>query len=128
VIARVPSRRQLEWDRSVSCHVSGIWVAALQHLGLNVVCEASLGIDTNGAMARLSPDELEDWALTQRNSQAGGYFLSCTALRTAELIARVEQRLGRPVLTSKQAMIWFALRDAGFGNADATWGPLMTYP
>jgi maleate isomerase len=54
--------------------------------------------------------------------------LSCTALRTAELIARVEQRLGRPVLTSNQAMIRFVLRDAGFGNADATWDPLMTYP
>jgi len=101
-------------------------IAFIEHLGLNVVGEAALGIDTNDAMARLSPKDLEEWALTQRNSETDGYFLSCTALRTAELIARLEQRLGRPVLTSNQAMIWFALRDAGVGNADAAWGQLMT--
>lgn len=100
-------------------------IAFLQHLGLEVVGEAALGIDTNDAMARLSPKQLEEWAITQLNSQADGYFLSCTALRTAELIAPLERRLGRPVLTSNQAMVWHALRDAGLSEGDTTWGQLM---
>lgn len=100
-------------------------IAFLEYLGLTVVGEAALGIDTNDAMARLSPEQLEDWALSQRNSQADGYFLSCTALRTAELIRGLEQRLGSAVLTSNQVMVWYALRDAGLSDRDATWGQLM---
>lgn len=100
-------------------------IAFLGHLGLDVVGEAALGIDTNDAMARLSPEQLEEWAITHRNSQADGYFLSCTALRTAELIAPLEQRLGRPVLTSNQVMVWRALRDAGLSDGNSVWGQLM---
>jgi len=100
-------------------------IAFLEYLGLTVVGEAALGIDTNDAMARLSPEQLEEWAFSQRNSQADGYFLSCTALRTAELIGGLEQRLGSAVLTSNQVMVWYALRDAGLSDRDATWGQLM---
>lgn len=100
-------------------------IAFLEYLGLTVVGEAALGIDTNDAMARLSPEQLEEWAFSQRNSQADGYFLSCTALRTAELIGGLEQRLGSAVLTSNQVMVWYALRDAGLPDRDATWGQLM---
>jgi maleate isomerase len=101
-------------------------IAFLEHLGLEVVGEAALGIDTNDAMARLAPERLEAWAIGQRNSQADGYFLSCTALRTAGLIAPLERQLGRPVLTSNQVMVWHVLRDAGSDFADAAWGQLFT--
>ena len=97
-------------------------IAFLEALGLTVVGEAALGIDTNAEMARLSPGYLEDWAYGARNDQADGYFLSCTALRTAELIAPLERRLGRPVLTSNQVMVWHALRDAGVAGGDAGMG------
>lgn len=100
-------------------------IAFLKHLGLEVVGEAALGIDTNDAMARLSSTELEKWAITQRNDRADGYFLSCTALRTAELIAPLERQLGRPVLTSNQVMVWYALRDAGLREGNPVWGQLM---
>ena len=100
-------------------------IAYIEHLGLEVVGEASLGIDTNDAMARLSPDHLKDWALGQRNSQADGYFLSCTALRSAEVIALLEQEFNRPVVTSNQAMVWYALRETGGDSDSAEWGRLM---
>ena len=96
-------------------------IAFLRHLGLDLVGEASLGINTNDEMARVSPERLQDWA----NSQADGYFLSCTALRTAELIAPLEQQLGRPVLTSNQVMVWHALRDGGLSHNEPIWGKLM---
>ncbi|SEQ28486.1 maleate isomerase [Faunimonas pinastri] len=99
-------------------------IAFLEHLGLHVAGEASLGIDTNDEMARLSPDTLADWVLKHRHPDADAYFLSCTALRSAELIASLEDRLGRPVLTSNQVMVWHALREAGIKAADR-WGQLM---
>lgn len=100
-------------------------IGFLEHLGLDVVEEAALGIDTNDEMARLPPEQLEKWALSHRNSEADCYFLSCTALRSAELILPLEQRLGRPVVTSNQVMVWDALRASGIADGDLTWGQLM---
>lgn len=100
-------------------------IAFLEHLGLDVVGEAALGIDTNDEMARLSPAQLEKWAMSQHHEQADGYFLSCTALRTAELIAPLERALARPVLTSNQVMVWHALRDVGIPGGSSVWGQLM---
>jgi len=101
-------------------------IGFVEQLGLEVVGEAALGIDTNEEMARLSPDQLAEWALSHGNSEADGYFVSCTALRTAELIAPLERRLGRPVLTSNQAMVWHMLREAGLSGGDPGWGQLMS--
>ena len=42
-----------------------------------------------------------------------GLFLSCTALNTAGLIKPLEQRFGKPVLTSNQCLLWQSLRLAG---------------
>jgi maleate isomerase len=97
----------------------------VERLGLAVIKHAALGINTNDEMARLEPNVLEAWALANGDDQADGYFLSCTALRTAELIAPLEERLGRPVITSNQAMVWHALRHAGMPRPVGPWGRLM---
>lgn len=40
-------------------------------------------------------------------------FISCTALRSAGLLARLEDSIGRPVVASNQALCWDSLRLAG---------------
>ena len=40
-------------------------------------------------------------------------FISCTALRSAGLVARLEDSIGRPVVTSNQALCWDSLRLTG---------------
>lgn len=95
------------------------------HLGLEVVCDDALGIETNEDMARLTPHELTQWALRHRHDGADAYFISCTALRSAECILFLEQRLGRPIITSNQAIVWHALRDCGRRAAASRWGRLM---
>ena len=100
-------------------------VTFLEHLGVDVVHDSALGIATNDVMAALSPARLEDWVLTQRDDRADGYFVSCTALRSAEAVARLEQQLGCPVLTSNQIMVWHALRECSSLRAHSKWGRLM---
>lgn len=100
-------------------------ITFVEQLGLSVVRDAFLDIDTNDEMARLSPEALRDWVLNHRDAQADGYFLSCTALRTAELIAPLEAELGHPVLTSNQVMVWHALRSAGMSQPIPGWGELL---
>jgi maleate isomerase len=40
-------------------------------------------------------------------------FMSCTALRSAGLVERIEDYIGRPVVASNQAMCWDSLRLVG---------------
>ncbi|WP_298323115.1 hypothetical protein [Haloactinopolyspora sp.] len=45
--------------------------------------------------------------------EAEAIFVSCTNLPTYDLIASLEQELGKPVLTANQVTAWGALRDIG---------------
>ncbi len=101
-------------------------VAFVEQLGVAVASDASLELETNEQMARLRPEVLAEWVLGQRDPGADGYFISCTALRSAEVIAELEARLDRPVLTSNQLMVWHALRSANHGPAADHWGRLMS--
>jgi maleate cis-trans isomerase len=93
--------------------------------GVNVIADAALGIDTNLEMATLSPDELYDFVIRNRHADADGYFLSCTALRSLESVAPLEAALGRPVITSNQAMVWHALRRGGVADPVEGFGRLL---
>lgn len=42
-----------------------------------------------------------------------GVFLSCTNLRTLDVIPQIEARIGKPVLSSNQVLAWHMLRLAG---------------
>ncbi|HEX2942206.1 MAG TPA: hypothetical protein VHO91_14250 [Rhodopila sp.] len=100
-------------------------IAFVEGLGVEVIRDTALGIDTNEDMARLTPDALVDWALANQDDRADGYFLSCTALRSAELIAPLEARLCRPVVTSNQMMVWHVLQATRIEPTPARWGRLM---
>lgn len=102
-------------------------IAWLAHLGLRVEQDHALGIDTNAEMGRLQPADLLAWAESHATASADALFLSCTALRSAEIIEVLEQRIGCPVVTSNQAMVWYALRSAGVPCVRDGWGALMRH-
>lgn len=106
-------------------------IAFLAGLGVEVVADANLRLETNSEMARLSPEELLGWADRAAADTTDAIFLSCTALRSAGLVAALEARKGCPVLTSNQAMVWYLLRRSaapsappGFGRLFAADGPV----
>lgn len=55
-------------------------------------------------------------------------FLSCTNLRTLDVIAELESRLGLPVLSSNLVLAWHLLHLAGVAPAAAAPGRLFTTP
>ena len=77
---------------------------------LNLTC---LGIEDDREMARLTPESIAAVAREACDPAAEGFFVSCTAVRAAEAAEAMEQALGKPVVTSNQAMFWQALRTAG---------------
>ena len=50
-----------------------------------------------------------DRAIEAARPEADAYFLSCANISAFPVIEEIEQKLGRPVVTSNQAVIWEAL-------------------
>jgi maleate isomerase len=99
--------------------------AFLQANGIAVESGSNLGINTNTEMSRLEPAEILRWAQEHRHGAAEACFLSCTAIRSAPVIHRLEQALGIPVITSNQSMAWHLLASSGISGAPAGFGRLF---
>jgi maleate isomerase len=88
--------------------------------------ERGLGIPSGIGMSSVTAEQWYDEALAMRHSDAEAYFLSCTTIRSADVIEALERALDRPVLTSNQVASWRALRDAGIDDAISGFGRLLT--
>lgn len=97
----------------------------LAHNGINVLQELGLGIPGGIGMASVAAERWYDEAISMRRPDADGYFLSCTTIRSADVIEVLEAALERPVFTSNQVAIWRALRDAGISDAVGGFGRLL---
>lgn len=97
----------------------------LKDSGFEVLSETGLGLDTNTEMARLAPEVWLDLARRNRTDRADAYLVSCTAVRSAEVIDEMERELGRPVVTSNQAIAWHCLRKAGIQDKVPGFGALL---
>jgi maleate isomerase len=100
-------------------------VAFLRGEGFEVLSETGLGLDTNTEMAKLAPEVWIDLARRNKDSRADAYLVSCTAVRSAEVIEELEGELGRPVVTSNQAIAWHCLRKAGIQDRVRGFGSLL---
>lgn len=60
--------------------------------------------------------------------EADGIFISCTNLRTIEIIDALEKNLGKPVVTSNQATLAMALRVMGIKEKVVRFGSLLERP
>lgn len=95
--------------------------------GLTVTGGSCLGVDTNTEMARLTPAVIAEQVrrAASEAAPADACFISCTAIRSAGLIAGLEQSLGMPVITSNQVLAWYALRTLGIGRNVTGFGQLF---
>ncbi|NJE05438.1 maleate cis-trans isomerase [Thermococcus sp. M36] len=77
----------------------------------NVLDIRGLGIEDNTQIGKLEPHEAYRLAKASFMDEADAIFISCTNLRTFEIIEPLEDDLGIPVVTSNQASLWLALRE-----------------
>lgn len=75
-------------------------------------------------MARIAQDELVELARDAASPQSDALFISCTAVRAAGIIGRIEAATGTPALSSNYAAAWNAARICGVSGALAP-GRLM---
>tara|TARA_R110002020_G_scaffold18929_5_gene65340 strand:+ start:3088 stop:3885 length:798 start_codon:yes stop_codon:yes gene_type:complete len=84
--------------------------------GLEISSFECLGLEDDRDMARVSDATIIDAALAVDRPDAEALFLSCTGLPAINVIAEIERRAGKPVVTSNQASAWAMTRLAGFAD------------
>lgn len=85
-------------------------VAFFESNGLEPSSVACLGVDLDDNHARISEELLLQQALALDWQSADAIFLSCTAIRSLNVIERLERETGKFVISSNQATFWHALR------------------
>lgn len=77
--------------------------------GMDVVSRHAMGYADDRDMALLPPEEVIRFALDSDHPDAEALFMSCTALPAVPVIEEIEAELGKPVLSSNQALFWSML-------------------
>ena len=105
--------------------VNAVVEAYITRHGFEIVAKGSFKQVGDPQMCRIPPSAIYDAALALGQADIDGIFLSCTALRTSTIIAPLEQALGKPVVSSNQALAWHCLRLAGYTEPIEGYGRLF---
>ncbi|MFZ5962190.1 maleate cis-trans isomerase family protein [Thalassococcus sp. BH17M4-6] len=108
----------------VSAHLRRV----LEHNGVATPVFGSFNEAEEQRVVRIAPASIIA-AVVKLAAKGGvdGIFLSCTNLRTLDLIAPLEARLGLPVLSSNQVIGWHMLRLAGVTEPLEGFGRLLRH-
>ncbi|RCK52253.1 Asp/Glu racemase [Thalassospira profundimaris] len=85
------------------------------------------GLENDPDMTAIPPDVIMAAALKANTDDADAVFISCTAIRSAEIAQRTEQLLGKPVITSNQALVWHALNLMNYDKPVTGFGSLFDH-
>lgn len=100
--------------------------ANLRAAGFDTTAVASFAQSDDFTVARISADSILSAVLhIGARSDCDGVFVSCTSLRAMQVIAQAEAQIGKPVLSSNQALAWHMMRLAGLDDAPQTAGQLF---
>ena len=103
-------------------------LAYLREAGFDILADKAVGLPGSDYYCTMPPELWYDTALSLRRDAADAYFISCANIQSIDVIERLEQVLGKPVVTSNQAALWCALRTAGIGETVPGLGRLLTLP
>jgi maleate isomerase/arylmalonate decarboxylase len=82
--------------------------------GIDPVSDAYVGEDLgNYGQGALTPHEVFELACRADSSRAQAVVLSCTDMRSVEAIEAIEAALGKPVVSSNQALMHVAIKRLG---------------
>lgn len=100
---------------------------AIMARGLAVPVMGSFNESDDDRVARIATASIEDAIIAVGEAPAcDAVFVSCTSLRVARAVARIEERLGKPVTSSNHALAWHMLRLAGQTQPQPGLGRLFT--
>jgi maleate isomerase len=105
--------------------VAALFEEFVRHHGLEVVSRTSAGIDTAAEVGQLPLDQVVELAVANDHADAEALLIPDTAMHTLGVIDKIEQRIGKPVLTANQVTVWEGLRLAGLPQRAEQLGALF---
>jgi maleate isomerase len=100
----------------------------LEAAGIRINAVASFNQSDDFVVARITSESILNAALAiGARDDCDGVFVSCTSLRTLPVIARAEAALGKPVVSSNQALAWHLMRLANLSSTPANSGQLFQH-
>lgn len=107
--------------------INDLAVAFLEETGVETVNRSEVsGTLDNYGQGELTPEAVYELGRAADHPDAEAVVLSCTDMRSVETIARLEAKLGKPVMTSNQAMVFQAMQLAGLSEGLPGFGKLLT--
>jgi maleate isomerase len=92
---------------------------------LDIAAFGAFNKESDAEIAAIAPASIVAAARALDAPDIDGLFLSCTGLRGVAVVEEIEAMLGKPVVTSNQAMAWHAMRLAGYHEPVAGFGRLL---
>ncbi len=106
----------------VSARLCGV----LADQGIDTPVFGSFDVAEEAAVARIDGASILVAAETLMNgAEVDGLFLSCTNLRTLDVVAELEHRLAKPVLTSNLVLAWHMMKLGGLAPVPGVPGRLF---
>ncbi|WP_055564574.1 maleate cis-trans isomerase family protein [Streptomyces atriruber] len=93
--------------------VDRLLAAYLDASGFEVVALTPLGLDAVEDVYAVGERDVLDTVVAGDRPEADALFVSCTALPTYDALPRLEERLGKPVISANQATAWALLEAVG---------------
>jgi maleate isomerase len=93
--------------------------------GLELTKMAAFNQGGDPQINRIDPECIVEEALRLGAHECDGVFVSCTGMCTSGIVQRIEEQLGKPVVTSNQALSWATLRAAGVKDPIAGFSQLF---
>lgn len=83
---------------------------------------------SNDGQGALSPQAVLELGLKADHCDAEVLVLSCTDMRSVEIVEELETATGKPVITSNQAMLYQALKEIAYSEPIGGFGVLLAKP
>ena len=100
-------------------------VEFLRHAGYEVLHAVGHDLGGSDAFCAARADFWRERVIEAERRDADVYFLSCANISAFGVIEAIERRLGRPLITSNQAVLWGALCELGWRECGGCPGRLF---
>ncbi|MEM1946136.1 MAG: hypothetical protein QXU87_07620 [Candidatus Caldarchaeum sp.] len=95
--------------------ITSLEAAFLLHYGFEVVSSYHASVVGNREIGMIKDEEVVDWVGRTRYGEADAVFISCTNLRTFNAIRQIEEKTGKPAVSSNSSTLWNTLKVLGCG-------------
>ena len=112
--ARAVKAKRVVLVTPYSVAVTARAAAFLEESGIEVLAIVARDVAGNGPYYDIPAARWLAELIAARDARAEAYVLSCANIAALDVIHEAEAALGMPVITSNQALMWRALRIAGY--------------